>query len=192
MQFALLALAATAYADNLAAAIKSDVDSNLSEYISALESQTGDASRGLLSMYSIIRTYSDDSYTTVLDAKDFSSLSTYVTHLPWYTRIEALVNSANSDLTKTSESSATKTSDDKSSTTDDTKSDDKKSDDKTTSDDKKTTEDKTTSDDKTTTEDKSTSKDDSSTKTTTTHKDGANALAPGIFAGAFIGAVALL
>lgn len=67
----------------------SDYDSHKTEYLNFFKTATGYPPE-LRKLAMDVRTYKDDSYTTILDDSDynFSSLSAYATNLPWYSRLE--------------------------------------------------------------------------------------------------------
>lgn len=64
----------------------SDVNNNGADYFMFLRTANIDIPKIFGSLANEVRTYSDDSYTTMLDDPDFdfSSLANWVTHLNWY------------------------------------------------------------------------------------------------------------
>lgn len=183
MQFALLALAVAANAENIAVVLNSDIKAHLNDYLSVVQAQTGDAAQGLLSLYAAGQTYTDDSYTTLVDSAEYASLSAFATALPWYSeRLESQIDAGAATSTEASESSAASTEASESSAA-------------TSSAAKTSSAVETTSAAKSTTAEKSSSASEpaSSTESSSSHSvAGANALVPGALAGAFIGALALI
>lgn len=124
MKFSTLASLAAVSAVGLAAdesevnfltALVSDYNDNKKEYVDFIRTAT-DVPAGLTSLAVAVATYTDDSYTTLLDnsAINVESLMSFATELPWYTRLEAEVEagedgSAASAASGSSGSSATST-----------------------------------------------------------------------------------
>lgn len=92
----------------------SDYDSHKTEYFDFFKTATGYPPE-LTKLAMDVRTYKDDSYTTILDDSNynFDSLSAYATNLPWYSRIEGKEGSGSgsgSSSSRASSSSAGSTS----------------------------------------------------------------------------------
>ena len=67
--------------------IMSDVESNLSDYISLATDGTislSDLPAGVLNLGMAIASATDDSYTTLYDAVDMAAVETWLSVLPWY------------------------------------------------------------------------------------------------------------
>ncbi|KAI0463218.1 hypothetical protein LJB42_003239 [Komagataella kurtzmanii] len=74
-----------------------DVTENAQEYLSYIQANTAAGFTDLLSLYTELATYTDDSYTSIFTEEDFpaSELSSFVVNLPWYSsRIEPEVAAA--------------------------------------------------------------------------------------------------
>ncbi|AOA64976.1 Cell wall mannoprotein with putative lipase activity [Komagataella phaffii CBS 7435] len=74
-----------------------DVTENAQEYLSYIQANTAAGFTDLLSLYTELATYTDDSYTSIFTEEDFpaSELSSFVVNLPWYSsRIEPQVAAA--------------------------------------------------------------------------------------------------
>ncbi|CDK24598.1 unnamed protein product [Kuraishia capsulata CBS 1993] len=61
-----------------------DLKGNLNEYLSYIQAHTENDNAPLLSLYAQVQTYTDDSYTTVIDDNIYKEISTFATALPWY------------------------------------------------------------------------------------------------------------
>ncbi|KAK6205025.1 Seripauperin and TIP1 family-domain-containing protein [Scheffersomyces amazonensis] len=83
---------------NFLTAFVGDFKDHRGEYILYLATATN-VPPEVTSLALEIATYTDDSYTTILDDPeiDISSLEAFATNLPWYTRIEAEANEGNSN-----------------------------------------------------------------------------------------------
>lgn len=83
-------------------AFVSDFNANKKSYIGFLATAK-DVPSVVTQLAKEISTYTDDSYTTLLDQSglDFNSLQSYATNLPWYSRIQAAADGSagGSDMT---------------------------------------------------------------------------------------------
>lgn len=82
---ALLSIVATALANNIdvATVLLADVKANLNEYV-ALIGGTVPIPADLISYYTEVAAYTDDSYTTLLANFPADEYSTIITQFPWY------------------------------------------------------------------------------------------------------------
>lgn len=88
------AVAAAAASSDVAflTALVSDFEDNKKEYVQFLVT-ADDVPAGLTELAVEVGTYTDDSYTTLLDDSDINvtELRSFATELPWYSRIAAAV-----------------------------------------------------------------------------------------------------
>lgn len=126
MKFCILAslahLAAVGLAANLEevqflTALVSDYDDNKKEYVDFIRTAAS-YPQDLVRLATQVITYTDDSYTTLLDDGniDVSGLMSFASELPWYTRIEAEAGGSGSASAATSGSGSSSTSSGSSST----------------------------------------------------------------------------
>ncbi|SGZ58960.1 CIC11C00000003946 [Sungouiella intermedia] len=97
---------------NFLTALVSDFNEHKTEYVSFIKTATGYPA-DLTHLAIEIRTYTDDSYTTLLDGDNINveSLMSYATNLPWYSRVAAAAGiSAASGSASTTSSGSTSTS----------------------------------------------------------------------------------
>ncbi|ODQ45060.1 hypothetical protein PICMEDRAFT_165299 [Pichia membranifaciens NRRL Y-2026] len=78
------ALVASTQAEDLLVALNSDIQSNPNQYLSFVQEHTTANVGPLLSLYQQAQTYTDDSYTTLVDSSELASISSFATELPWY------------------------------------------------------------------------------------------------------------
>ncbi|ODV87322.1 hypothetical protein CANARDRAFT_174389 [[Candida] arabinofermentans NRRL YB-2248] len=104
--FSILATLGAANNDDLLTAIKGDIDGNLVQYVSYISAHPGAEVNSLLALYEAAVTYTDTSYTTLVNDDELNAISSFATALPWYTRIEAEVGGASSTVESTSSSSS--------------------------------------------------------------------------------------
>jgi hypothetical protein len=78
------ALMATVSAENILVALNSDIGSNVQQYLSFVQANTGANVAPLLSLYQQAQTYTDNSYTTLVNEQELASISAFATNLPWY------------------------------------------------------------------------------------------------------------
>lgn len=178
MQFSIASIAAIvaiAQAENVAVLLNNDIKEHLSDYLSVVQELTDDSASGLLSLYAAGQTYTDDSYTTLVDSDEYASLSAFASQLPWYgERLESAMDSAISEVASDEATSAPITS---------TRSDDHSSHDH---------DDDHSSHDHDDDHSSSDSHDDDDHESSSSSTGGANAVVPCAMAGAFLGALALL
>ncbi|GMM56249.1 hypothetical protein DAKH74_028650 [Maudiozyma humilis] len=90
--------------------IMSDVESNLSDYISLATDGTislSDLPSGVLNLGLAIASATDDSYTTLYDAVDMAAVETWLSVLPWYsTRLSSEIAAALYTVTAEASSAA--------------------------------------------------------------------------------------
>lgn len=104
VSFSIAALLAVAKAENLIVALVNDVDSNVLEYQSYAATATNSEITSFYRLYLAAQTYTDDSYTTLLDSAELAEISSFVTQLPWYSsRLESNIDGA---VTTTNEASS--------------------------------------------------------------------------------------
>ncbi|GAV30305.1 hypothetical protein PMKS-003815 [Pichia membranifaciens] len=77
-------LIASTQAEELLVALNSDIQSNVNQYLSFVQEHTTANVGPLLSLYQQAQTYTDDSYTTLVDSSELASISSFATQLPWY------------------------------------------------------------------------------------------------------------
>lgn len=111
--FAIAAFLSSISAENLLVAVNSDIAANLADYLSYKQEHSTLDYAPLLSLYEEGQTYTDDSYTTLVDSAEMASLSAFATALPWYSsrilpELDASVSST--PVSSTSVSSAAKSS----------------------------------------------------------------------------------
>lgn len=88
-QLAALGMAADQSEVDFLTALVSDYDSHMTEYFNFIRTATGYPPE-LTRLAIEIRTYTDDSYTTLLDdGLNGDALMSYATNLPWYSRVAA-------------------------------------------------------------------------------------------------------
>ncbi|GMM31793.1 hypothetical protein DAMA08_045380 [Martiniozyma asiatica (nom. inval.)] len=107
----LVSVLAAANAENIAVALFNDINSNFNEYLSYIQAQTDADVTGLLGLYAEAQTYTDDSYTTLVDEAQLATISAFATGLPWYssrieTALEAGATTAVASSTETAASSS--------------------------------------------------------------------------------------
>lgn len=106
-----LAAAASAYSVNqeqiaFVTALVSDYKSHPKEYINFIATAE-DVPEDVTKLAIQAATYKDDGYTSLLSNYDIASLESYLTNVPWYSRISAAV--ADADITTTAEDSSLET-----------------------------------------------------------------------------------
>lgn len=112
-------LLTSSFAKDIVIVIKEDIKANAEQYSSFIQANSAELAP-LISLYKEAETYTDDSYTTLLDDQELTSIIDFATALPWFSsRIEPKVDDATPAITSAIPS-ATKSSDD-------SKSDDSKS-----------------------------------------------------------------
>lgn len=86
--FSALGLAADAEEVEFLTAFVSDYDDNKKQYVDYFMTAT-DIPKGLTKLAKEVITYTDDSYTTLLDSDDIDidSLMSFAEELPWYSRL---------------------------------------------------------------------------------------------------------
>lgn len=84
----------------------SDVSSNAADYFFFLRTANMDIPKAFGSIANQVRSYTDDSYTTLLEDPDFefSSLANFVTNLDWYTERLAVSGINNYQMSSSSSS----------------------------------------------------------------------------------------
>ncbi|EDK36014.2 predicted protein [Meyerozyma guilliermondii ATCC 6260] len=98
--------ATSVMADDLLSKLVSDVKANPQEYLSYIQTATASIPEDLTPLALQVRTYTDDSFTTLLDSSQKSEISAFATGLPWYSsRLLDDSNSAGSTETNGSTSS---------------------------------------------------------------------------------------
>lgn len=80
----LATLLASVQAEDLIVALKEDIDANIQQYLSYIATLTNAEVSDMLSLYRAAQTYTDDSYTTLVDSAERAAISNFVTGLPWY------------------------------------------------------------------------------------------------------------
>lgn len=104
-------LLASVSAENIIVALNSDVAGNVNDYLQYVQQNTEVNAAPLLSLYQQAQTYTDDSYTTLITGEELSSLSAFVTQLPWYSsRIEPNVDDASATSSEEASSAPSATS----------------------------------------------------------------------------------
>lgn len=104
-------LMAAVSAENVLVALNSDIGANVNQYLSYVQQNTAADVAPLLALYQQAQTYTDDSYTTLVDASQLASISAFAEQLPWYSSriLPELAVSASATATS-GETSATETS----------------------------------------------------------------------------------
>ncbi|EIF45508.1 tir1p [Brettanomyces bruxellensis AWRI1499] len=100
------AIVASANAENLIVAMFNDIHSNLDQYASLASTQSS-AIAQFIPLYAEAQTYTDDSYTTLVNSALYESISEFVTALPWYSsRIEPELAESGASQTASASGSA--------------------------------------------------------------------------------------
>lgn len=104
-------LMASVSAENLLVALNSDIQQNVNQYLSFVQANTQANVAPLLSLYQAAQTYTDESYTTLVDSAELSSISAFATQLPWFSsRIEPELDAAATTTTSTTQDSTSSSS----------------------------------------------------------------------------------
>lgn len=100
MNFSVLFLtifATSVVADSFLTKLVSDVKANPKDYLNYIQTASVSIPEELTPLALQVRTYTDDSYTTLVDSQQESELLSFVTGLPWYSsRLMGDSNDANS------------------------------------------------------------------------------------------------
>ena len=97
---------ASANAEDLVVAMFNDIHSNLGQYAS-LASTESSAMAQFIPLYAQAQTYTDESYTTLVNSALYQSISEFVTALPWYSsRIEPQLAASGASQTASASGSA--------------------------------------------------------------------------------------
>lgn len=100
------AMIASANAEDLVVAMFNDIHSNLGQYAS-LASTESSAMAQFIPLYAQAQTYTDESYTTLVNSALYQSISEFVTALPWYSsRIEPQLAASGASQTASASGSA--------------------------------------------------------------------------------------
>lgn len=115
---AALGVAANSEEVEFLTALVSDYDDHRKQYVDYIRTATS-YPQDLVRLATQVITYTDDSYTTLLDDDDINvtELMSYASQLPWYTRIEAHVDGSGSSGASGSSGSTTSASGGSSSST---------------------------------------------------------------------------
>jgi hypothetical protein len=84
ISWALFLLTTSVAADDLIPKLVSDVKANPQQYLSYIQTATASIPADLTPLALQVRTYTDDSFTTLLDSSEKSELLAFATGLPWY------------------------------------------------------------------------------------------------------------
>lgn len=88
-------LVASASADDILTRLVLDFKANPKDYLNYINTATASIPEDLTSLALQVRTYTDDSYTTLLDSKQIGQVLSFISDLPWHTRLEDSENAAN-------------------------------------------------------------------------------------------------
>lgn len=98
-------------AENILVVLNSDINANLNDYLGYVQQNTEADIGPLLSIYRQAQTYTDEAYTTLVDAQEYAAISSFAEQLPWYSsRIESNLDVASVAPSTTEESAAPSTS----------------------------------------------------------------------------------
>ncbi|TID20384.1 hypothetical protein CANINC_003629 [Pichia inconspicua] len=97
-------------AENILVVLNSDINANLNDYLGYVQQNTEADIGPLLSIYRQAQTYTDEAYTTLVDAQEYAAISSFAEQLPWYSsRIESNLDVASVAPSTTEESVAPST-----------------------------------------------------------------------------------
>lgn len=110
-------LMAVISAENVLVALNSDIKSNVQQYLSYVQENTQANVAPLLSLYQQAQTYTDESYTTLVNSDELASISSFAQELPWYSsrilpelQVSETTTQETASETTTQESSPSETS----------------------------------------------------------------------------------